>query len=81
MQDMTRRPRVSFSSLVLLHRTLAAGTDAAQRRVPAEVGNVEAQRQTGLQQVVRSVDLVFFAVYMDSGHGSGFFLPVRGGRG
>src|SRR5690606_6470986 len=53
---------------VLLDRTLAAGADAAERRVPAEVGDIEAERQTGLQQVVRPIDFVVFAVYVDSGH-------------
>jgi len=53
---------------VLLDRALAAGTDATQRRVPAEIGNIEAERQTGLQQVVRPIDFVVFAVYVDSGH-------------
>ncbi len=53
---------------VLLDRALAAGTDAAQRRVPAEIGNIEAEGQTGLQQVVRPIDFVVFAVYVDSGH-------------
>ena len=33
---------------VLLDRTLAAGTDATKRRVPAEIRDVEAERQTGL---------------------------------
>nr|VVN01728.1 hypothetical protein PS652_03334 [Pseudomonas fluorescens] len=33
---------------VLLDRTLAAGTDATERRVPAEIGDVEAERQTRL---------------------------------
>src|SRR5690606_30849729 len=61
---------------VLLDRTLAAGAYAPQRRVPAEVGNIEAEGQTGLQQVVRAIDFVVFTVYMDSGHGSIFFLPV-----
>ncbi|MNQ42066.1 hypothetical protein D3C85_557620 [compost metagenome] len=60
--------------VVLLHRTLAAGADAAQRRVPAEVGNVEAEGQTGLQQVVCAIDFERLAVYVDSGHGSGFFF-------
>ena len=57
-----------FRVLVLLHRTLAASTDASQRRMPAKVRNIKAQRQTSFQQVVRPVDLVFFAVYMNCSH-------------
>ncbi|PRW53371.1 hypothetical protein CSC08_2315 [Escherichia coli] len=52
----------------MLHRTLAASTDTSQRRMPAKVRNIKAQRQTSFQQVVRSVDLVFFAVYMNCSH-------------
>ncbi len=37
--------------LVLHHRALAAGADGAHGRVPAEIGQVQAQRQAGLQQV------------------------------
>ena len=33
---------------VLLDRTLATGANAAQGRVPAEIGNIEAQRQASL---------------------------------
>ena len=33
---------------VLLDRALPAGADATERRVPAEIGDVEAERQTGL---------------------------------
>ena len=57
-----------FRVLILLHRTLAASTDAAQRRMPAKVRNIEAKRQTSFQQVVRPVDFVFFAVYMNRSH-------------
>ena len=57
-----------FRVLILLHRTLAASTDASQRRVPAKVRNIKAERQTSFQQVVRSVDLIFFAVYMNRSH-------------
>ncbi len=54
--------------VVLLDRTLPAGPDAAKRGVPAEVGDIEAEGQAGLQQVVRSIDFEIFAVYVDSGH-------------
>ncbi len=37
-----------FSILKLLNRTLAAGTNTAQRRVPAKIGNIKAQRETRL---------------------------------
>ena len=57
-----------FRVLILLHRTLAASTDAAQRRMPAKVRNIEAKRQTSFQQVVSPVDFVFFAVYMNRSH-------------
>ncbi|MOA56225.1 hypothetical protein D3C78_1801700 [compost metagenome] len=33
---------------VLLDRALAAGADATERRVPAKIGDVEAERQTRL---------------------------------
>ncbi|MNM06123.1 hypothetical protein D3C81_161320 [compost metagenome] len=35
-----------FRVLILLHRTLAASTDAAQRRMPAKIRNIKAERQT-----------------------------------
>src|SRR5690606_4457495 len=54
--------------VVLLDRALAAGADAAKRRVPAEVGDIKAEREASLQQVVCSVDFEIFAVYVDSGH-------------
>src|SRR5690606_10945299 len=34
---------------VLFDRALAAGTDTAERRMPAEIGNIETERETGLQ--------------------------------
>ncbi len=37
-----------FRVLVLLHRTLAASTDASQRRVPAKIRNIKAEGQTCL---------------------------------
>src|SRR5690606_4784944 len=61
---------------VLLDRALAAGAYAPQRRVPAEVGHIEAEGQAGLQQVVRPVDFVVFTIYMNSGHGCTVFLPA-----
>ncbi len=57
-----------FRVLILLHRALAAGTNATQRRMPAKIRNIEAERQTRLQQVVRAVYLIFFAVYMNRSH-------------
>ena len=54
--------------LVLLHRALAAGADGAKRRVPAEIRNIEAQRQAGLQQVVCPADLILLAVYVYRRH-------------
>ena len=54
--------------LILFDRALAAGTDATQRRVPAKIGDVQTQRQTGLQQVVCPVYLVLFTVYMNGCH-------------
>ncbi|MNE43088.1 hypothetical protein D3C80_1372470 [compost metagenome] len=57
-----------FRVLVLLYRTLAASADASQRRMPAKVRNIEAERETSLQQVVSSIYVVFFAVYMNRSH-------------
>jgi len=57
-----------FRVLILLHRTLAASTDAPQRRMPAKIRNIKAEGQTSFQQVVRAIDLVFFAVYMNRSH-------------
>ncbi len=65
--------------LVLLDRALAAGAHAAQRRMPAEIGNVEAQRQAGVQQIVTAVDLVVLAVYMNGCH-EACLLPVTARR-
>src|SRR5690606_40291762 len=62
---------------VLLDRALAAGAHATERGVPAEVRHVEAEGQAGLQQVVRPVDFVRFAVYMNSGHGYRSSYPPR----
>src|SRR5690606_14751092 len=61
---------------VLLDRALAAGAHATQRRVPAEIGDIKAKGQAGLQQVVRPIDFVVFTIYMNSGHGCPAFLPV-----
>src|SRR5690606_31886525 len=61
---------------VLLDRALAAGAHATQRGMPAEVGNIEAEGQAGLQQVICPVDFVVFTIYMNSGHGCTVFLPV-----
>ncbi len=63
---------------VLLDRALAAGADAAQRRMPAEIGNIKTERQAGLQQVVGAVDLIFLAVYMNRCHGVSSLLPGIG---
>jgi hypothetical protein len=49
--------------------------------VPAEVRDIETEGQAGLQQVVRPIDFEIFAVYVDSGHGSGFFFAHRSGLG
>ncbi|VXD01138.1 conserved hypothetical protein [Pseudomonas sp. 8Z] len=54
--------------VVLLDRALAARADAAKRRVPAEVGDIESEGQAGLQEVVCPIDFEIFAVYVDSGH-------------
>jgi hypothetical protein len=51
MQAITMRPRCRLV-LVLLHGALPAGADRAQRRVPAEVGQVEAEREAGVEQVL-----------------------------
>lgn len=59
---------------VLLDRALAAGADAAERRVPAEVRDIKTEGQAGLQQVVRPIDFEIVAVYVDSGHGSSVFF-------
>ena len=40
----------------LLDRALPAGAHRAHRRVPAEVGQVEPEREAGVQQVLRGVD-------------------------
>ncbi|ERK15303.1 hypothetical protein L580_2948 [Serratia fonticola AU-P3(3)] len=36
--------------------------------MPAKVRNIEAERETRLQQVVGSIYVVFFAVYMNRSH-------------
>ncbi len=54
--------------VVLLDRALAARPDAAKRRMPAEVGDIESEGQAGLQEVVCTIDFEIFAVYVDSGH-------------
>ncbi|MNE12385.1 hypothetical protein D3C80_1051810 [compost metagenome] len=54
--------------LILFDRTLAAGADATERRVPAKIGDVQTQRQTGLQQVICPVYLELFTVYMNGCH-------------
>ncbi len=54
--------------LILLHRTLAAGADATERRVPAKIGDVQPKGETGLQQVICPVYLELFTVYMNGGH-------------
>ena len=53
MQAITILPSRVVLVLELLHRALAAGADRAHRRVPAEVRQVEPQRQAGLEQVLR----------------------------
>lgn len=67
MQDMTATALV-VGILILFHRTLAAGADATERRVPAKIGDVQTKGQTGLQQVICPVYLVLFTVYMNGGH-------------
>ena len=62
--------------VVLLDRALAAGADAAKRRVPAEVGDIESKGQAGLQEVVCTIDFEIFAVYVDSGHFFSLRLPA-----
>ena len=61
---------------VLLDRALAAGAHGAQRRMPAEIGNIEAERKTGTQQVVAAVYIVLLAIYMDRCH----FRPSSNSR-
>ena len=55
--------------LVLHQRTLATGADRTQRRVPAEIGQIEAKREAGLQQVVALLYVINFAVYFYADHG------------
>ncbi len=54
--------------LILFHRALAAGSHATKRRVPAKIGDVQTEGQTGLQQVICPVYLVLFTVYMNGRH-------------
>ena len=42
----------------LQHGALAAGADRAECRMPAEVGQIEAQRQAAVEQVAPRLDLV-----------------------
>ena len=63
--------------LILFDRALAAGANATERRVPAEIGDVQTQRQTGLQQVIRPVYLVLFAVYINSRHTTSLTCSMR----
>ncbi len=51
-----------------LHRALPARADAAERRMPAEVGEVEAAAQARLQQIVCRVDFELLAVYVNDRH-------------
>src|SRR5699024_2259829 len=50
---------------VLGHSTLATSADRIQLRMPAEIGQVIAQRQHYLEQVVGFVNFVLFAVDRD----------------
>ncbi len=52
MQAMTSLPARVFVVLELLNGALAAGAHRAQRRMPAEVGQIEPQRETDLEQVL-----------------------------
>ena len=57
-----------FLVLVLHHRALPAGADGTHGRVPAEVGQVEAQAQAALQQVTALGHLVVLAIDLDHRH-------------
>jgi hypothetical protein len=54
--------------LELLHRALAASAYGVQSRVPAEVRQVEAQGEAGLEEVLAGLDLVGFIVDVDCDH-------------
>src|SRR6185437_16245511 len=52
----------------LLHLALSAGADRSHRRVPAEIGEIEAQREAGLEQIVPRRYVVVRAVDVDARH-------------
>src|SRR5262245_55103158 len=58
--------------LELLDRTLAAGADGPECRVPAEIGQIQPRRQTAMKQILFRLHLIRFSVNMNRCHG---YLP------
>lgn len=57
-----------FRILVLDHRALPAGADRPHRRMPAKIGQIQSQRQTGSEYIVAVLHVVQVAVDFDPGH-------------
>jgi len=49
-------------------------------RVPAEVGEVEPERETGLEEVLAFFDLIGFIVNVDSEHKITFDTDLHGSK-
>ena len=54
--------------LILFDRALATGTHTAHGRVPAEIGNIQAEGQTRLEQVVGSIDRIALSIHVNRRH-------------
>ena len=57
-----------ISILILFHRTLSASTHTTQGRMPTEIGDIKSKRKAGLEQIISPINLVLFAINMDSRH-------------
>jgi len=64
--------------LELLHCALTAGAHGMHGRVPAEIGEVEAQGQAGLEEVLVRLHLVGFVVDEDIDHSKTFDTELHG---
>ena len=62
---------------IQLDRALATRADAAERRMPAEIRDVEAVAQACAQQVFRRVDFVLLAINVNDRHGSSRVARLR----
>jgi hypothetical protein len=69
-----------FFVLELLHRALAACAHGVHGRVPAEIREVEAQGEAGLEEVLARLDLVVFVVDEDIDHNKTFDTDLRGSK-